>query len=371
MNIIVFDPSGSHGTFANTQSIVFEKDNIHWFIHKNTYERLCNQGKLNSDSQNVHYYSPGKLKLLYYIKAIILIKRIESDVIFFNTLQSDWSLNFLFLVFVKRSKNIIVTIHNLNSFFAPSTKGLRAMIKEKALKLARKKCLFNVYSSEIKKQILHRLPAARVALVPYQVHVPLTSKYGSVNKKFSIIIPGSVDLKRRDYSIILEIAQYLHQTPRLEFILLGAPADENAKKLLNQLELKDKVVCFRNFVNDNLYDQYMESAHIILGPLNAAFKTNDSIEEYGVTKETGISFASIRYALPLILPAHIKVMDELKSGAVFYKTPQQLIEIITHLSSNNEAYSVLKANAEINAKKFEPEEIRRQFMNWLNENNLT
>ncbi|HEX3006732.1 MAG TPA: hypothetical protein VHO90_03855, partial [Bacteroidales bacterium] len=226
MNIVVFDPSGSHGTFAFTQSRVFDGENIEWFIHKDVSERLRLLNVVNDSSEKVHTLIPSDNKFIYYLKSIAKINKTKCDILFFNTLQSDWVLNFLFLLFVKKSKNIVLTIHNLNSFFIPRKQnGLRSFVRERIKLRAIKKCNFNVYSAAMKAYLLALVPQAKISMLPYQIYLP-SDQASNIDgsKSFHVVIPGSVDLRRRDYTIVLQTIRALSHLKHIRFVLLGAPS---------------------------------------------------------------------------------------------------------------------------------------------------
>jgi hypothetical protein len=364
MNIVVFDPSGSHGTFAFTQSRVFDGENIEWFIHKDVSERLHLLNAVNDSSKKVHTLISGDSKFIYYLKSIAEINNTKCDILFFNTLQSDWVLNFLFLLFIKKPKNIVLTVHNVNSFFDPrKQKGLRSFIRERIKLLAIKKCSFNVYGAAMKAHMSGLVPQAKISTLPYQIYLPSQVSDGNGSKKFNVVIPGSVDLRRRDYVTVLQTIKTLSYLKHIRFVLLGAPSGEGADEMMNEFEkFPETVICFRKFVDDREYEKHMLDANLILGPLYKFFDTNEATEEYGISKETGITFAIIRYALPGIFSSQVKVMDEIRSGVMFYDDSSHLAATITQLSTDNERYLQLKQQAHLNSKKFEAARVKEVFL---------
>jgi hypothetical protein len=368
MKIAILDPSGNHGHYAHTQSIIFKDENIEWFIHENVTKRLQDIGVFKNNNPKIHTYFAKNSKLFYYFKAIYLINRNKWDMVFFNTLQSDWLPNFIFFIFVKRTTNIVLTIHNVHSFFASNRKiGLKSFIKRSTKRLALKKSKLNLYSQKLKQCLLEYKPIPKVFLLPYQVYLPQTNKQNlNSSKKFKIIIPGTVDAKRRNYSLVLEIVEYFSNRKDIQFVLLGKPVGAGSDDLILKFKkYKDTVVCFHDFVDEDEFEKQMLTADIILGPLNKYFKTVDAIEEYGVSKETGITFAIIRYALPGIFPKELTIMDEISSAVKFYNNSSELNSIITELSTNKDRLQELKKNALENSKKFEPQKIKKDFMDLM------
>jgi hypothetical protein len=367
VKIAVFDPSGYHGHYAHTQGLVFRNDDISWFVHRNVCDRLTDLGIITRDS-DVFVYTPGKSLLSYYIQALWRINRTKWDVIFFNTLEANWLPNFLFFLAVRRKINMVLTIHNLHSFFKKTeAKGLRAFAKQHAKNLALKKCLLNVYSEKLKACLLQYKSDANPFLLPYRVSDP---ELGAINQQlqddFRIVIPGSVDLKRRDYFFVLDIAERLKDLTHIRFVLLGKPYGDEAAALVSKLEqLKDTVVCYREFIDESEFEHQMQQADIVWGPLTRYYAANDAVEEYGISKETGVSFAMIRYALPGLFPTDVSVMDEIKTGTMFYSNADELVSIIADLSARKESLLLLQKNARANALKYTPDAVRNEFTSQL------
>ncbi|HEX2935862.1 MAG TPA: hypothetical protein VHO72_10955 [Bacteroidales bacterium] len=368
MKIAVFDPSGYHGHYAHTQGLVFRNHDISWFVHQNVCNRLTDLGIITRDS-DVFVYTPGDSLLFYYIKALGRINRTNWDVVFFNTLEANWLPNFLFFLTIRSKVNLVLTIHNIHSFFKKAeTKGLRPFAKQHAKSLALQKCRLNVYSEKLKACLLQYKPDANPFLLPYRVFDPQLSDLNPLqHNDFRIVIPGSVDIKRRDYFFVREIAERLKDLTHIRFVLLGKPYGDEAAALVSKLEqLKDTVLCYREFIDESEFERQMQQADIVWGPLTRYYAAHDAVEEYGVSKETGVSFAMIRYALPGLFPSDVSVMDEINSGTTFYSNADEFISIIMDLSARKDGLLQLKKNAQANALQFHPDAVRSKFMSQLN-----
>lgn len=369
MKIAIFDPSGSHGHYAHTQAAIFNNDEIAWFIHEGVSRRLTEVGVLKPDSTYVYTFVPGKSKLLYYFKAIRTINHQKWDVVFFNTLESDWLPNFLFFLTIHKRANLVLTIHNIHSFFkVTETKSLRDFLKQKARRLALSKCRLNVYSNNLKECLLHYIPEARPFQLPYRVFSP-EARLDKTNapQQFRIVIPGTVDADRRDYSFVLEVAQRLSHLSFIRIILLGRPYGARAVSLMKAFgEMKDSVICYPDFVDEREFEQQMQNADMVWGPLTKYYSAKEAVEEYGISKETGITFAMIRYVLPGLFPSDVSVMDEIKTSVRFYNNADSLVALITELSMNKEKLLALKKEAYANSLKFSPEKVKERFVRELN-----
>ena len=103
----------------------------------------------------------------------------------------------------------------------------------------------------------------------------------------------------------------------------------------------------------------------MLNPIRKYFFFNGIREEYGVTKETGATFAMIQYALPGLMPKNVRKMKELESSILSYDNPSELLSIINHLVNKPYELDMLKAMAFENSSKFLPENIRNKFISTI------
>jgi hypothetical protein len=365
MKIAIFDPSGSHGNFAYSQSLVFADDQTQWYIHENIFRRLNDLKIVDASDSNIKICFEGSSKILYYIRSIININNQSWDFVFFNTLQSDWLLNFIFFLFIKKSKTIVLTIHNINSFFMSSKKkSIRLFIKKWSIQLALKKITyFNVFSLNLKQHLLQKLSGAKVFILPYQVHVSSKPFVSAQQTVLKVVVPGTIDLRRRDYYMVVETIRLLSHVSNIMILLLGKPSGNDSKELVKELDKYKHIVKYHTgFISENDFEQQMVASDIIWGPLQREFEVDGVIEEYGVSKETGTTFAMIRYGLPALFPKNIPVMDDLSSGVVYYDNAGDLAEKLIALSNDFNKLNVLKMEAYENAKKFGPSAIRHQFI---------
>jgi hypothetical protein len=102
----------------------------------------------------------------------------------------------------------------------------------------------------------------------------------------------------------------------------------------------------------------LENADIVWAPLNCSFKAEDGVEEYGLSKSSGVFFDAIRYGKPLIIPGCIFVTQELRSQAIQYSSIHDLATLFIKLAEDEMFLNNITETAEKNAADFIPEKIR-------------
>ncbi|MBB1283971.1 hypothetical protein HRH25_06265 [Flavisolibacter sp. BT320] len=185
-----------------------------------------------------------------------------------------------------------------------------------------------------------------------------------------IVIPGSVDTKRRDYEQVFKLAKkWDPQNKQLEIILLGGARDSASRSVLEQLKkLSTPALTFITYqeahIRQEEYDRQLERCDFVYAPLQKMFAEESPLpEQYGLTKSSGCFFDAVRFGKPLLLPAEIFLPAELALQTIVHSSPEELIQFITHLTGED-LYRIQR-EAIKNAKQFAIENIARKLDNFL------
>ena len=152
------------------------------------------------------------------------------------------------------------------------------------------------------------------------------------NETFTIVIPGAVSQKRRDYDKVIKELKNLElyfeeselrrsetfventlsergssvgTTQNLEIIFLGKAQGKELEMLQNFEENKPKNISFKYFtekVPQNVFDDYMQKADILWCPIQQETEFFSQKEIYGVTKMSGNIGDAIKYGKFAIFP---------------------------------------------------------------------
>ncbi|BDU51416.1 hypothetical protein [Haliovirga abyssi] len=336
MKIAIFDISNYHYTYLYSQCKIFENDRVDFYVSKFLKKSMEKEGVLNNSNFNWIVLNDFDNKYKYYKKVIKTLNNKKYDYVFFNTLQENWLLNFYFFITVNKNIKINLTLHNINIFIKCSRKLkikrlLRTIIRRIAFYRANS---YNVYGENLKiyleKYLMKKNINKPITGIPFSIYENIKC-LNDMNNKIKIIIPGTFDLKRRNYYDIYNLLKNIKNF-KFELILLGrVKKDFEEEILLEKFKKFKEVILFEEYVSEEVFDEYMRKADILLAPIIKQIEMDGVLEEYGITKETGVSFAAIRYSLPVILPKEIKVMKEIEKIALVYENFEDLIRIVTKL----------------------------------------
>ena len=152
------------------------------------------------------------------------------------------------------------------------------------------------------------------------------------NETFTIVIPGAVSQKRRDYKSVIKKLKNLElnfeeselrrsetfventlsergssvgTTQNLEIIFLGKASGKELEMLQNFEKNKPKNISIKYFtekVPQNVFDDYMQKADILWCPIQQETEFFSQKEIYGVTKMSGNIGDAIKYGKLAIFP---------------------------------------------------------------------
>ena len=207
--------------------------------------------------------------------------------------------------------NTSIICHNLNFVKASNFNLLSSIFKEDfkyRLKLLLKEGLLrksNVYQKAKNLLVLDE----NLAKENYN-NLPIfyTKFFEKPDKEtFTIVIPGAVSQKRRDYDKVikeLSISTSLNVT-KFEIIFLGKASGKELEMLQNFEQSKPENISIKFFtekVPQNIFDDYMQKANILWCPIQQETEFFSQKEIYGTTKMSGNIGDAIKYGKLAIFP---------------------------------------------------------------------
>ena len=127
------------------------------------------------------------------------------------------------------------------------------------------------------------------------------------NETFTIVIPGAVSQKRRNYDKIikeLSISTSLNVT-KFEIIFLGKAQGKELEMLQNFEQNKPENISIKYFtekVPQNIFNDYMQKANILWCPIQQETEFFSQKEIYGITKMSGNIGDAIKFGKLAIFP---------------------------------------------------------------------
>lgn len=313
---------------------------------------------------------------------LALINQADFNRIHINTISKF----FKEFALVDWKSEIILTIHNLDTWFNNTLSRRIKLLKFKLLnpsrhssikhnfylpikyffkdfklqdarnKIRNKSSQILVYSESQKTYLTQFIDDKRILSFPFCIHQN-TEDLSIKNQKLRICIPGMVDPHRRDYDGLFKMLAH-HSNDfkeKLTVDLLGFVPD-TGKYLISKIKQLNKVgievLSNEEFISKDVYQKRLLSSDIILGNLKVNL---NSQSKYGETKETGVIFNLIKAAKPGIFPSDYPIPKELKSICISYH--DDLYPVIFELIQDKNKLLSLKTEAKVLVKEFEPQSL--------------
>lgn len=213
-----------------------------------------------------------------------------------------------FLAITEKYNTAVIT-HNLNFTKASKQDLMKSIFKEDViyrLKLWWKEGLF--YSSEVYQKAKHLLVLDEVLASGNYRFFPLfyTRNFDKAkNENWSVVIPGGVSQKRRDYNTIFKTIQHLQTDKNWEFIFLGKAQGhelKTLKKLSADVPGNVHITFFSERVSSEDFEKWMQKADVLWCPIQQETTFFSLKERYGVTKMTGNLGDAINYGKWAVFP---------------------------------------------------------------------
>ncbi len=231
----------------------------------------------------------------------------------------------------------------------------KIIFKRKTLTRSNTKLL--AFGKNVQNELKQYINEDKVTVLPFCVkdnNLTSTSK-DIAPDHINVVIPGTVDERRRDYLTFFEILQKnqnnFDPSKKITFHLLGHYGQKNKPldKLISNFEAVSyiNIKFHKDYVSEAYYSESMKNASIIFGNLNKK-------SQYGKLKETGVFFNMIRYSLPGILPESLKT-EEFKHSCAYFSSYEQVIKLLLSWQKNTDELNILREQAKIDAAQYAPE----------------
>ena len=293
------------------------------------------------------------------------IRKRKIQLLFLSTVSD----NFIFYAMLIRrfpDMRVILTLHDINTHFQfKPAFSLRRIVRNTGKKqLIRQVTEFNVLALPMVAHLRSKLPAGKkVHCLPGGIfEKSRITKYNPVTE-LSIVIPGSIDKKRRDYSLAFELLEKAHHKIDISICFLGAPIEEYGDEIIRRaVDYKRKrpnLRFFRKAVDQPTFDRICNEADFIFMPLVMNTIISDGIAEtYGLSKSSGNIFDVIRYAKPFIAAETLKVDPYLENSCIRYETVDDIVDQLVAYQKHPYAYRELCDRAILASEEYTIEKVR-------------
>jgi hypothetical protein len=218
---------------------------------------------------------------------------------------------------IDQKYNTSVIVHNLNFSKISKSHLIKNFFKNDLiyrLKLWWKEGLFYVNKAYTKAK--HQLVLDQELSSDKLEFLPLfyTKSVDKIRDEiFTIIIPGGVSQKRRDYKKVIQTIYNLEteikkgldlKNKLIEFVFLGKAKGDELRQIINlgrSLE-NINITYFSERVSSEIFDQWMRKADVLWCPIQEKAEFFSNKEIYGKSKMTGNIGDAIKYGKPAVFP---------------------------------------------------------------------
>lgn len=208
--------------------------------------------------------------------------------------------------------NTSIICHNLNFVKASNLDLLSSVFKEDfqyRLKLLLKEGLLrksNVYKKAKNLLVLDRgFDSAQPDKYKFLPIFYTKFSEKSDNPIFTIVIPGAVSQKRRDYEKVLNQIKRFTKNSHYQFIFLGKASGKELEMLQDFEQSKPENISIKYFtekVPQDVFDDYMQKADILWCPIQQETEFFSQKEIYGFTKMSGNIGDAVKFGKLAVFP---------------------------------------------------------------------
>ncbi len=271
--------------------------------------------------------------------------------------------------------HISLTVHEVNEYFSYSFRGLRD-ISESVAKVFLHRLIrhYTLFLPAMAERFAQRLPGVTAVFIPSRFYEapgwgedgaglsrPEGGFFTSEGGFFTIVVPGSVDPNRRNYSEVVEVFTRLvsgkggrpsgMESPLrpIELVILGDSSTAYGAGIVDSLRRLEsgrfRLRCFEGYIPATVYEQQLTGAHLIWSPLNLHKKSSrNSSETYGQTTASGLTADLLGNNAPALVPEGFIIPGPFRAAIFSYGSPEEWRAIVDMMINDPAYYGRLREN---------------------------
>lgn len=292
------------------------------------------------------------------------VKKRKIELLCLNTISDNY-IFYAKMVALLSNTRVILTIHMINSFFETkekySPRKLATAIGKRQLRRFVKE--YNVLSQAMVPVLRHKLGRhKKIHNIPGGIFEGKSNPSHSLQNPAHIVIPGSIDSKRRDYEKAFELLELLKkENVPVKMTFLGRFCGEYGKTILAKSKQWSNLFYYdENEVDQAEFDRVMQTADLVFTPSVIHTIMDGVKEEYGITISSGTMADVIRHAKPLIIPHSLTVDAQIEQSSIRYHTVADIVTYIIMVMQNPELYERLSEAALKTSEEYTVEKLRER-----------
>jgi hypothetical protein len=366
MKIAIFETEHFEGAFPVIKLFDMPGNEVTVYTSPETYKRFKDLFGENAGRFNWAILPAGN-RIRFFYSFYKNLKNQKPDILYINTISNNHLL-YAFVLSRLSVKRVVLTVHDINCLFEsrPSLNFRKAMIHRGKKKLLRQVDEFNVVSDTMIPYLQTKAKQRKTHNIPGSV---FENNYSPqpVNDLLRIVVPGSLDKRRRDYEQVFQLAAIADEEKiSLQIILLGGYPDKYGKAITERgngfISDHCKIITYNaEVVDQEEFDRQMDAAHFVFIPSVIDTKICGNIPEtYGITKSSGNIFDVIKHAKPFIVPAGLAISNNLRLSCFKYQHLRDVPAFLKSFITSPEKYDHWQILAFENSQDYTIEKVRER-----------
>jgi hypothetical protein len=366
MKVAIFETEHFETAFTVIRLFDLPGNKITVYTSKETFGRL--NDLLQDDTHRFHWeILPGSNRLRVFNFLYKKLKKQFPDTLWLNTVINN-HLPWAFLLKTLHLKKTILTVHDINCLFKSHFKlpFRHAIIHWGKKNLIKRVDEFNVISDTMISYLKQYVAEKKVYNIPGGIFTNGNAMH-SLQDRLQVVVPGSIDQKRRNYEQVFELATMADRMGlALKIVLLGGYSSGYGEAIVNRAREFRSAFCQliayqAKIVDQEEFDLQMDAAHFVFIPSVIHTKIcGDIPEEYGKTKSSGNIFDVVKHAKPFIAPAALTIPLNLRTSCFKYNNTGDILDFFKKLISEPGNYDQWQKAAVENSGQYTIEKVRER-----------
>lgn len=270
---------------------------------------------------------------------------------------------------------VSITLHSINDYSSSLYTDIRSISETIAKRILQRTIHhYRVLAPAMVNTFKQIFPGKQVYFIPGNFNIPPDKTVLSQNA-FSIVIPGTVESKRRNYKMIIRFLN-LHAKDIIAFTPIhlvlagnaGSPYGREITQALYQLSVKYsfRFSYFIRPLEQSEYEVLYRSADIIWAPVILHTNGFRGVAEINsVTHSPGFITDQIHYGKPAIVPKGLQLPPQFAGCNWAYENEKELSQIFVSILSDKSILKEANRKMRIACSYFKAENFMEAFTNLL------
>ncbi|AEV98520.1 hypothetical protein A4D02_21790 [Niastella koreensis] len=362
----IFEMEHYEGAYPVIQLFDMPANQLVIFTDAATYTRFADLFKADVNRFQWEILDRTKGKWHFFSQLYKAAKKHRLDLFYLNTISNN-HLFYAWVIGLLRIARVVITVHDINCLFKSRRSAqLRQMVHHIGKKALIKRVQeYNVVSDTMVDYLRETTRnSVQVHNIPGAVFESEQASL-SLRDRLHLVVPGSLDKKRRDYWQVFELlkAAEASQLP-LHITLLGGHSDEYGQAIIQEAAALKTTYSSIGFYDERVvhqdeFDKQLNAAHFIFIPsvINTAICFSIP-ETYGLTKSSGNMFDVIKHARPFIAPQSLRISSSLGTSCFKYTSIEHLLQFLQRCMQYKDSYQYWQQQALVNSREYTITKVR-------------